>query len=384
MPGVWRTDRPRFHLCVLPEVWVGKMRMTTVVSEPTLFHIAPPDAQQGGGALPVLDERRRGTTFVELPCRSIINTPESTGMGFWSVNPYVGCEFGCSYCYARYAHRYVVERARDRGALRGRLSDLFQTMVRDPFEQRIFVKRRSSVLTALDTDLRKVRRRTARDGTQTILIGTGTDPYQPAERLYQITRMVLERLRGERGLKIGIITKSPLVFRDIELLKTVGRRNLVSVYVSLISMDVRVIKMFESRSPMPHTRLRALTKLVRGGVRAGLLVAPVLPGITDTTPQIEHVMRSASDAGAHFVHPVPLRLSPDTRARVLPIIQHSFPRLVTRYRTTYEKSQHVTSAYATALRARFREIGRRYGITDTGNEYEHAPPPAPEIQLKLL
>lgn len=340
----------------MPDLWLGALRMTA-----TEFS--------------VIDERRRGTQFLELTCRSIINTPESTNMEFWSINPYVGCEFGCSYCYARFAHNYVVDRARSRGRLSVPLGP-------EPFEQRIFVKRRSSVLRALDTDLRKLRRRTVRDGTQTLLIGSSTDPYQPAERLYQITRTILDRLRAERGIRIGIITKSPLICRDIDLLKALARRNLVSVYISLISADINIIKRFEARSPMPHVRLRALDKLTRNGIRAGLLVAPILPGITDTVQQIELLMSEARVAGAHFAHPVPLRMYSDTRERVLPILASAYPGLVARYRANYDKDQNVPDTYLDALRTRFRDIGQRFGIEDTGTErdYTKAPKP-PSTQL---
>ncbi len=363
---------PRVDLPVLPVVRLGTLRVTAG-SEPTLFALP----QHAESALSVVAERRRGTKFVELPCQSIINTPESTGMEFWSVNPYVGCEFGCSYCYARFAHTYVVDRARTRGRLHVPLG-------REPFEQRIFVKRRSSVLRALDIDLRKFRRRKIRDGTQTLLIGSGTDPYQPAERLYQITRTILDRLRAERGIRIGIITKSPLICRDLDLLKEVGRRNLVSVYISLISADISVIKQFEARSPMPHARLRALQKLTGNGIRAGLLVAPVLPGITDTVPQIELLMTEARAAGAHFAHPVPLRMYADTRARVFPILAKVYPHFVARYKENYYHDQNVSDIYHEALRARFREIGQRFGIHDTGSERDYTKPPTvPSPQLTL-
>ena len=363
---MWRASRARLGLQNMPDLWLGTLRMTATISEPSLFEFQPSLTQSK--ELSVIDERRRGTKFVELPCQSIINTPESTSMEFWSINPYVGCEFGCSYCYARFAHNYVVDRARSNGTLSVPLG-------REPFEQRIFVKRRSSVLRALDTDLHKLRRRTERDGTQTLLIGSGTDPYQPAERLYQITRTILDRLRVERNIRIGIITKSPLICRDIDLLKALGRRNLVSVYISLISADINIIKQFEARSPMPHVRLRALDKLTRSGIRAGLLVAPILPGITDTVPQIELLMSEARDAGAHFAHPVPLRMYHDTRKRVFPILADAYPQLVARYHANYDNGQNVPESYLDALRTRFRDIGHCFGIEDTGTERDYTKPP---------
>src|SRR6266571_6060414 len=161
-------------------------------------------------ALPVLDERLRGTKFVALGTRSILNSPTQTGMDFWSLNPYVGCEFGCSYCYARYAHRYVVERAHDAG----KLSDDQLREFRGPhgweaFEQRIFVK--EQILSALERDLQRYFRSagaTVRP-SDTIVIGTATDPYQPAERRFRLTRQVLERLARCEELSVGLITKSP-------------------------------------------------------------------------------------------------------------------------------------------------------------------------------
>ncbi len=364
---MWWLGHPCLGLFQLPVLWLGAVFVTTLFPLAT----APPDA-----ALEVVGERRRGTTFLELPCKSIINSPESTGMEFWSVNPYVGCEFGCSYCYARFAHHYVVERARESGTLS-------QPLGPEPFEQRIFVKQRGAVLAALDSDLSRMRRRIARDGAQTLVIGSGTDPYQPAEREYRITRTVLERLRAERGFKVGIITKSPLVCRDVDVLAVIGRRNLTSVYISVISTDVRVIKRFEARSPMPHARFRAVRKLVDAGVRAGLLVAPVLPGITDTVPQIEALMQAARDAGAHFVHPVPLRMYAETRKRVLPILEQTDARLAERYVANYGSGQHATDEYVAAMRARFREIGERYGIPDTGGEPDHPSANAQPEQLQL-
>src|SRR5690348_10918075 len=189
-------------------------------------------------ALPVLDERLRGTKFVQLTPRSVLNSPQQTGVDFWSLNPYIGCEFGCTYCYARYAHRYAVERAHDAG----KLDDEEFREFRGPhgweaFERRIFVKER--VLAALEADLRRYFRSGASgDGPAApIVIGTATDPYQPAERRFRITRQVLERLAQCDGLNIGIITKSPLVARDTDLLCRIQERGDLEVYVSLITTD---------------------------------------------------------------------------------------------------------------------------------------------------
>lgn len=355
-----------FWLCLLSRVRVGEVRMITGDGKREVGLDRP---------LQVLDQRRRGTKFVELAARSMINSPESTRMGFWSLNPYVGCEFGCSYCYARYAHRYVVERANDTGKLTSaEFYDLNAPVGLEPFEHRIFVKSRDSVLAALDRDLPRIRKRVLQQGPQTLLIGTGTDPYQPAERRYRVTRAILERLRFERGLLVGVITKSPLVCRDIDLLVAVAGKNELSVYISLTTVDVRFINLFEARSPMPRARLRALEKLSASGIRAGLIVAPVLPGITDTVPQIEAIVKAAAGARAHFIRPVPLRLYPNVRNRFLPLVERHSPDLAARYRVRYERAQHAPRRYVKAMKRRFKRIAERYGITDCEGGESKEPP----------
>ncbi len=357
---------------VLPRLWLGEVW----VKRGAGHRDAPPyrPVQREGRNhrdLQLLGDRKRGTKFVELPPKSVINSPESTRMGFWSLNPYVGCEFGCTYCYARYAHRYVVERAHDNGRITDvEFADLQHPRGLEPFEQRIFVKSRSAVLSALDRDLNRVRRRTTLDGPQSIIIGSGTDPYQPAERQYQVTRTVLARLRGERGFRIGIISKSPLVTRDIDILQDLARRHWLSVYVSLTCVDMRVIKIFEARSPMPHARLRALERLSSAGIRAGLIVAPILPGITDTVPQIDALIRAAKEASGQFVVPIPLRLYPDVQRRFLPLVEQHYPNLAARYRAAYEGNWNAPDEYVTALKDRFHRIASIYGIPESAAEGE--------------
>ena len=257
--------------------------------EPSLPTAQPPIRRS---ALPVLDERLRGTKFVTLQPQSVLNSPEQTGMDFWSLNPYVGCEFGCSYCYARYAHRYVVQRAHDAG----KLSDSALAEFQGPngweaFEQRIFVKQQ--ILAALDSDLRRFFRRVRQRPGDTIVIGTATDPYQPAERRFRLTRAVLARLAQCEGLSIGLITKSSLVARDADLFAQIQRRNDLEVHISLITLDVALIRALEARSPIPAVRLRALKRLTDAGVNAGLIVAPVLPGITDDVPRLDALFHAA-------------------------------------------------------------------------------------------
>jgi len=291
-----------------------------------------------------------------LPIRSILNSPEQTGMGFWSLNPYVGCEFGCAYCYARYTHRYVVERARSDGRLPPREIDDGRGIEGwEAFERRVFIKQGAERVLARTLRPRKV-------GERTIVIGTATDPYQPAERRFRVTRSVLEQLASFEGLSIGLITKSSLVARDIDVLRSLSARHRVTIHVSLITTDLRLVRLFEPRSPTPRARLRALKKLVEADLDAGLIVAPVLPGITDDIPHLESLMRAGKAVGAKFVHPGPLRLYPQVRPLFLPIVDRHFPHLAARYRAAYQGRGAAPRRYGRALIRRFRELERRYGF----------------------
>jgi DNA repair photolyase len=322
-----------------------------------------PARQSPHRGLPVLEERLRGTKFVSLTPKSILNSPQQTGTDFWSLNPYVGCEFGCSYCYARYAHRYVVERAHDAG----KVSDAELPDFRGPhgweaFERRIFVK--DQLLAALEADLRRYRRSGGPAGgpTAPLVIGTATDPYQPAERHFRLTRRILERLARCEGLNVGVITKSPLVARDRDVLRAIQQRSDLEVYLSLITVDRALIKKVEARSPMPAARLAALAKLAAAGINVGLIAAPILPGITDDVPHLEALFRAARDAGARFVHTGPLRLYTAVRERFLPVLGQHFPELTLRYERAYARHSAVPREYARALAARVRALQVRFGF----------------------
>src|SRR5439155_885005 len=200
--------------------------------------------------------------------------------------------------------------------------------------------------------------------TDPIVIGTATDPYQPGERRFRVTRRVLERLARCEGLNIGIITKSPLVTRDIDVLRRIAERSDLQVHVSLTTVDVEIIIRLEARSPMPAARLRALHKLTSAGVNAGLIVAPVLPGITDDVPHLEALFQAAREAGARFIHAGPLRLYPAVRDRFLPVLDAHFPHLSERYRRAYERASEAPRPYAAALGQRVRRLQRRFGFPE--------------------
>ena len=323
LPRLRFPHRPVLGLRLLPGLRLGQVRLM----------------------LTVLDRRARGTEFVSLPIKSLLNSPQQTGMNFWSVNPYVGCEFGCTYCYARFAHQYVAERS---GLPRGAWS-------LEDFERRIFVKAGAADVVALTL-------RPGRLKGHAIAIGTATDPYQPAERQFHITRQILERLAQFHGLKIGIVTKSPLVARDVDVLTRLAERSDVTIHLSLITVDAPLLRRLEVRSPAPGARLRALEKLARAGLSAGVMIAPVLPGITDDVPHLEALIRAAKNAGARFVGTTPLRMYAHTRRRFLPLVAAEFPRLLAKYQRAFAESGTMSPVYVSALKRRVTKLRREIGV----------------------
>ncbi|HKH83752.1 MAG TPA: radical SAM protein [Gemmatimonadales bacterium] len=324
--------------------------------------------------LPILDERSRGTKFMELAVSSVLNTPASTHMDFWSINPYVGCEFGCMYCYARDTHRWTMERAigpnggtparegvNDTGIEMGSHPTPIPPYRRsslppeEAFEKEILVK----------SDVAEVLARTlnpAKLAGHSLVIGTATDPYQPAERQFRLTRRILEVLRAYHGLSIEIITKSSLVTRDLDLLQDLSTRHDVTVNISLATADARLARLLELRSPVPAARLRALHRLIDGGIYAGLLVAPIIPGVTDDWSGLARLMEAAKEAGARYVVGSALRLGPAARHRFLPFLTREFPALAERYRRHYAGRDHVTPSYEDALNRRLRLLKQTYGF----------------------
>jgi DNA repair photolyase len=315
---------------------------------PQLELLAIQPAGYPAGLPVLLDRRERGTEFVELPVRSVLNTPATTHMGFWSINPYVGCEFGCTYCYARDTHRWVEERT-------GAKAQKEQLPAWEAFERRILVKTGVAEVLARTLDPTRL-------GGHALVIGTATDCYQPAERRFRLTRRILEVLLHCRGLSVSIITKSPLVTRDVDLLQQLSARHDLSVDISLATADPKLARRLELRSPVPSARLRALRRLTQAGVAAGLLIAPIVPGITDDKPGLARLISLAKEAGARYVSGSALRLGPAARRRFLPYLTREFPHLAQRYRRHYARSDNASPAYCKALAARIRELQRAYGF----------------------
>jgi DNA repair photolyase len=319
-----------------------------------------PEDHTRPGFPPLLGEQKDIRYFGTDP-RSLLNSPATTGMSFWSINPYVGCAFGCAYCYARYAHRYATERlaasVETAGGAHEELAELPPWLA---FERRIFVKREAGAI------LRRELRRPARFMAlqrESVVIGTATDPYQPAERRFRITRGVLETLAEQRGLSVTIITKSPLVTRDVDLLLRIAARSRLSVHVSLITTDRELARRLEPRAPTPEARLRAIARLRAHGIEVGVNVMPVLPGITDSPRLLDSLVRAVANSNASYLGACALRLQSAARQRYLPFIEAEFPQLAARYRTAYGRSAQVGERYRQGLRDHFRALCATHGVT---------------------
>ena len=302
--------------------------------------------------------------YFAAAARSVLNGPETTGMGYWSVNPYVGCAFGCAYCYARYAHRYVTERRGEESvAAEGMPSWL-------AFERRIFVKQNAPDLLRAALRPRRGRRHPMLARREAVVVGTATDPYQPAERRFRVTRGLLEALAEQEGLRVVIITKSPLVTRDVDVLARLAARSSVSVHVSLITLDRELARRIEPRAPTPESRLRAIARLRESGIEVGVNVMPVLPGITDRPSDLEALVRAIAGAGASFAGACALRLQSEARKRYLPFIEAEFPQLAERYRGAYGYGHQVGERYRAGLRRVFGELCERYSVGTWGRDDE--------------
>jgi DNA repair photolyase len=279
--------------------------------------------------------------YFTLPSRSILNRCSSTRMPFaWTVNPYRGCEFACKYCYARYTHEFME--------------------MRDgvDFERKIYVKQHTANL--LRQELRKVK------AGEDIAIGTATDPYQPAERRFEVMRAILEEFSLHSGLEIGIVTKSNLVLRDIEILREVGKKNRIAINITITTLNTDLARILEPRAPRPDLRLEAVRKLNQAGIHAGVICAPVLPGITDSPRDLEALVRATSEARGKYIYANPLFLKPCSAAIFLPFLEKAFPHLVESYRQRFSEKAFLSSAYRKQLSQLMARLREKYRIRNRG------------------
>jgi DNA repair photolyase len=302
-----------------------------------------------------VEREKTDVTYYRLPVRSVLNRVESRRVGFeWSINPYRGCEFGCQYCYARYTHEYMELEATE-------------------FERRIYVKEEAAARLRAELSPERVL------GTH-IAIGAATDPYQPAEREFGVTRGILEVLREfARGLPLrsfglSITTKSNLVLKDLDLLTNLAQWQRIYVNLSVTTVNARLARVLEPRAPRPDLRLEAVRKLNEAGVPAGVFAAPVLPGITDRPGDLEALAEAAAGAGAKWLCANVVFLMPSSQKKFFPFLEEKFPRLVKQYRKWYARTGYAPEDYRKKISARLKELRARHGLSGRWPEDEHTSP----------
>jgi DNA repair photolyase len=292
--------------------------------------------------------------YREEPCRTALN--RVTGMHFaWSLNPYMGCEHRCTFCYVR-----AFEKRADRPA-------------DDRYGRSIRVKVNVAEV------LRQEVTRPAWS-RELVAVGAATDPYQPAEGAYRLTRRCLQVLAEARN-PFSLITRGPLVVRDVDVLREGSRRADVSVSLSIPTLDEQVWRTTEPGTAPPRQRLRALAVLVAAGIKAGVGVAPVLPGLSDQPEQLAAVVRAARDAGATHLWVNLLYLRPGTREHFLDHLARDWPSELARYERLYRGRAYLAARDGEPVRRQVADLRERYGIADR-RPAPLAPPPGP-AQLAL-
>lgn len=285
----------------------------------------------------LLAEKRR-VEYRTLPTRKWLNRCDSQRVPFdWSINPYRGCEFGCKYCYARFTHEFLERRSPD------------------AFETEIYAKEWNE--RAFRHELAGVKR------GQVIGIGTATDPYQPAERKYGLTRQLLDAMRYLHGVSIFVTTKSDFVSRDADVLKALAVHNQVHVTVTITTMDRRLARLTEPFAPRPDLRIRAVAELAAAGIPVGVIANPVLPLISDSEENLEGVARAAKAAGADQFGANVLFLMPSAQRVFFPFLARHFPEHLKRYEASFSTGAYLQGKYPERIRGLVDGIRKRVGIS---------------------
>ena len=294
---------------------------------PTTRDIARLVKAGGVAALPDATERADHATYQEIRCKSALNRVQ--GMPFkWTLNPYRGCTHGCHYCFARrYQHQLELGEG-------------------DDFASVIFVK--ANFVEVLRREL------AARSWTrEQVALGTATDPYQPIEGTYALTRGSLMACR-DAATPVSIVTKGPMVVRDLDVLQAIAATTRCSVYLSVPSLDHAAWQRLEPGTASPLQRLRAVRTLVDGGIHCGVLMAPLVPGITTRRSLIEDTVKAAADHGAVSIGAMVLHLDGGTRAHFMRVLAAEYPQLVDGYERLFT-AKYAPPAYT-------GEVGRMVGL----------------------
>lgn len=329
----------------------------------SLFSILPPPRPTGIARLADAGRTAGLGHFIQfrtLETRSLLNRTVSKRVPWmtWTINPYRGCEFGCRYCYARYTHEFMERR--------------------DPelFEREIYIKQNAAWL--LRQELNQVR------PGEYIALGTATDPYQPIERSARVTRSLLEVFAGQSGFSLGIVTKSTLIERDIDLLTRIAARNSLTLHLTITTPHAKLARILEPRAPRPDLRFRTVSRLRAAGLEVGILCSPLMPGLTDTLPALDGMARRAQKAGASFFAAQPLFLKPCSKPVFLRFIHEHFPELEKSYLTRYGEKAFVSKAYSQRVAALVRAVVKKHGLHPRFAEaLPRAPQPLWPVQEEL-
>lgn len=289
--------------------------------------------------------------YVEITCKTAVNRVYGMPYLKWSLNPYGGCVHRCRFCFA-VQYRVVADQG-----------------TQQDFGTRLFVK--TNFVEVLARELRK-------PGMQGehITVGTATDPYQPVEGRYRLTRGSLELLRDYAN-PMSLLTKSPMIVRDVDLMADIAREASAEVFFSITTVDLDLWRQLEPGTANPFKRLAAMRRLREAGITAGVMMAPILPGITDSERSIEAVAAAARQYDAAHLHTAPLRLAPHVKEFYLGFIGDEYPDLLPRYKQAYPGAYAATE-YRDKLGERVERIRRRYGFSGVA-ERRRRPPQEPRV-----
>jgi len=303
----------------------------------------------------VSDKQR--VEYRTLPTRKWLNRCHSQRVPFhWTINPYRGCEFGCKYCYARFTHEFLERRNLD------------------AFETEIYAKNWDS--NAFRAEILGLK------PGQVIGLGTATDPYQPAERQFKLTRKALEVMAESlRGHSLFVTTKSDLVSRDAGLYQRIAERNRVRISVTVTTMNRELARLTEPFAPRPDLRMKAVAQLAKANVPVGVIASPILPMITDSEENLLSVAEAASQAGATQFGAGVLFLQPSAQKVFMPFLSRRFPQLLRKYEVSYRDGAYLKGGYPERMARLVEAVREKVGIQARDLRM---PPTQPTEQEQML